>query len=731
MINGSDFLTRRLKGAPTVSEHPCEVTSAAVKSGIIGGALAAVLTLTSALSYAVLIFNGDLASGLGFGITVALLPAVVLSAALVLFGSMRFQTGTPIGNTAAVIAVAAASIARTIPNDAHASLLPTVLVAIAISTSIVGLALFLLGVLRAGRWMRFIPYPVVGGVLGAAGWLFMVGSVSVIGTASHTELAVGLGFSVLLVAATMRVKHPLVLPALLASGVACFYIVLALRGISVESARGAGWFLNIPHASAFVNPWADLQLVRWAALGQHFGDLLTLLVVGALSVLLNTSGLELATRSESDLDRELQVQGVANVACGMLGGLTGVGGLSNTLLSYRIAGPSRIPPIVLAVTSLAVIFGGTSLVAGIPRFVFGALIFTTGFAFLYEWCVRTARRLPLHDYLSILAIVAVVVRFGYVAGVLCGVLIGCIIFVVTYSRINVIKHNLSGAEFRSSVLRGAEDRALLATHGHVIRILSLQGFIFFGMADRLYRAIKALLDAPRGRPEYLILDFRDVIGLDSSAASSFAKIRQVAERDSVTLIFSSLATDLERRWRSASPADAKGIVQFRNLDGALEYCENDVLARYAQDRSEETTMQKWLQTELGDEDMALRLIGFLERRALSEGELLCEQGTTANEMFFIEQGRVGVTVGNGKGTVRLRSLGERTILGEMGLYRSRERTASVVAEQTSVVYVLSRAAFTTMERDDPSLAASFNAAIVRTLADRLEFESTMVASLQR
>jgi SulP family sulfate permease len=67
----------------------------------------------------------------------------------------------------------------------------------------------------------------------------------------------------------------------------------------------------------------------------------------------------------------------------------------------------------------------------------------------------------------------------------------------------------------------------------------------------------------------------------------------------------------------------------------------------------------------------------------------------------------------------------------MGLYRHGLRSASLTADKASVVYVLTRENFETLEREDFALAAAFHAAIVRTLADRLEFESAMAASLQR
>lgn len=705
---------------------------ASLRAGLLGGALATAVVLTSALSYAALVFSGGLSSGLGLGMTAALLATAVLSAALALFGSLRFQIGAPSGNAIAVVAVIATAIERTLANRPPQVVMATVIVAIAVSSIVTGLVLIVLGVLNAGRWMRFIPYPVVGGMFGAAGWLMIVGSLRVVGTASRVEVAVGLAFAALIIVATMRVRHPLLLPSLLASGIGVFYAVVAVRGLSIETLRSGGWLFDVPRGSPFELPWAPgtLHQVVWNALGQRFEDVFAIVVVIAVSVLLNTSGVELATQREADLDRELRVQGAANLAGGLFGGFVCVGTINATLLSYRAAGVSRIPAFVVTFASLAILFGGATIVEAVPRFVFGALVFTTGFGFLYEWCVRTARRLPLYDYLGILAIVAVVVRLGYVAGVVAGILIGCIIFVVTYSHVRVIKHDLSGVEFRSGVVRSPEEREALTAHGNAIRILVLQGFIFFGMADRLQRAVRALLDEAVRRPEFIIMDFRAVNGIDSSAVSSFLKIRQFAARDSIELLFSGMTPDLERQWKVATGRDVH-VLHFAEIDAALEYCEAKVLTEYAAHGFDEGTLADWLHRELGDEAFAQRFADLLELRDLGEGDVLCAQGSPADAMYFIERGRVAVSLLTDNGIVRLRSLGDRTILGEMGLYRSSVRSASVLAERPSTVHVLTREAFEKMERDDPSLAAAFHAAIVRTLADRLEFESAMVASLQR
>jgi SulP family sulfate permease len=71
------------------------------------------------------------------------------------------------------------------------------------------------------------------------------------------------------------------------------------------------------------------------------------------------------------------------------------------------------------------------------------------------------------------------------------------------------------------------------------------------------------------------------------------------------------------------------------------------------------------------------------------------------------------------------------MLGEMGLYRHASRSASVVAEEDTTVYVFDRDALEQLERESPPLALAFHAWIVKTLSDRLSFENTLLSVLHR
>jgi SulP family sulfate permease len=88
---------------------------------------------------------------------------------------------------------------------------------------------------------------------------------------------------------------------------------------------------------------------------------------------------------------------------------------------------------------------------------------------MYEWLADAARRISRLEYASLLAIALLIVQFGFIAGVLIGVIIGCATFAISASRVKAIKFRFDGFEYRSTLDRGPEELAILAAHGGKIQ----------------------------------------------------------------------------------------------------------------------------------------------------------------------------------------------------------------------------------------------------------------------
>ena len=106
------------------------------------------------------------------------------------------------------------------------------------------------------------------------------------------------------------------------------------------------------------------------------------------------------------------------------------------------------------------------------------------------------------------------------------------------------------------------------------------------------------------------------------------------------------------------------------------------------------------------------------------------QGSPADAVFYIEKGKVKVVVelDNGR-TMRVRSMGAGTVVGEIGLYLDQQRLASVVTEEPCTMYRLSGEALIKMEQENPALAAAFHEFMVRVLAERVTQQNRTLRAL--
>ena len=275
---------------------------------LTAGALAGILTIIIQISLAALIFSGPLADHLAPGLGLTLWGAVAMNITVALTSSRPGMVTYPQEAPAAVIALLAAAVAANLPRTAtDEAIFATVVAAIALAAFLTGACFWVLGHFQLGTLIRFLPYPVVGGFLAGTGWLLVQGAVGMMAGISPSlarlpdllqptalaQWAPGLLFACLLLVAIRRYRHFLIFPGMFLAAIALFYAVLWLRHIPVAAARG--WLLGPFSQGALWHPLTPdlLTHVHWAAIGGQLDKLGVVLVIGAIGLLLNASGLEL------------------------------------------------------------------------------------------------------------------------------------------------------------------------------------------------------------------------------------------------------------------------------------------------------------------------------------------------------------------------------------------------------------------------------------------------------
>lgn len=718
----------------------------AALNDVLGGGAASVLTVTFGLSYSLLIFSGPLAPYLSYGVAVTFISSAVIALVLAFGSSIPFAVGGPESSTAAMTGILASSLVERMTADAQASPMAPVLLTLAMASIATGIVLCCFGVTRLGRAIRYVPYPVVGGFLGATGFLILLGGVRVItgmrlqfstldqfaNLLTLSELGAACVMALILYLTWHRSRNPFGLPMILIGGVIAAHVVFWLAGLSPAEAQASGWTFQPPPSVSLMLPWSTAEIARypWYALPEISGNLIAVIFVTASSTLFNTAGIEVALHREANLERELNVTGLANMLSGAFGGYTGCISISRTVLNFNGGGTGRLSGLTVAAISALMLAVAPVLLGYMPKFVLGGLLIYLAADQLHRWIIESYRRLSMTEYLSLLAIIVVIVQWGFIAGIGFGVVIGCATFALSASRIDSIKYQFNGTEFRSTLDRSRDDQAVLSAHGGKIQGLNLQSYLFFGSANRLYQHVKELL-ARHPECRFLLFDFKLVTGIDSSAAYSFAQIKRTAQDRGIKLVLVELASSAEKALRSSGfITDDVSVVP--ELDHALEWCENEVIEAHQGLEQEEASLRDWFIQILGNEDDAAALMHHCERIEVDAGETIVRAGDTADSMHFILDGRVGIMVASGENsTTRVRSLGRYTTIGEMGLVSRTLRSATIQAEIASVLYALSADQFEAIKTDDPALSQKLLTYFVSVMAERLTFANRTIAVLRR
>ncbi len=732
---------------PLPTDHRQETALLRVRlQDLFAGTICSVLSVAYCLSFATLIFSGPLSGWLGYGIAIGLLSASVGALVIGLRSTLPIAIAGPDSPTSALLAVLVANfVQRLVAQGASGDVLRPAIMLMALVTAVTGAVLLVLGVTRAGRAIRFVPYPVIGGFLGATGWLIVAGGAQVttgqpvtidgasalLDASAGAKLLAGAAIAIALLLGRHWLRSSFALPGLLVTATVAVHLVLPAFGIPLAEAQVSGWMFAPQSNVGLAAPWQGDELRRfpWEMLPALSGDILSVVFVVAITLLLNTTGIELTARREADLDHELKSNGIANLIIAALGGYISVTSLSRTTVNHLAGATGRLSAMTVAAVSAAVLAVDASFLGYVPKCVLGGLLFYLGADLLYRWLVDSARRLALIEYLSLLGIALIIVTWGFVAGLLIGVVIGCATFAFSASRIPVIKFSFDGSEYHSSLDRGPDELAVLTDHGDELQGLSLHGYLFFGSASRLHQHVKALL-AARPHCRFLLFDLRLVTGIDSSATNSFRQIKQAADGCGTRLALVNMTREIESAFRITGVI-SDDVLVVSDLDHALEQCENEIIKAHRFPGSESRSLLAWLVQMVGAEH-AHQLAKECHRVEVAAGETIVRQGDAADSMLFILEGRVSVVVNGGnRPKVRVRSLGPHTTIGEMGLIAGQARSATIEAEVASVLYVLKADAFEQVRDTNPALLQALLAYVVRVMAERLSFANRAIEVLQR
>lgn len=724
--------------------------SKAARSDFGSGIAIALLSLTYALSYGALLFTSPLLIPyIGYAISAALITTVVTGLAIAYLSGIKFSIAGPDSNSVAVMASLFVLVAQSL-NDrglGGETLALATLTIMMVITLLTALTMFLLGYFQIGNFIRFVPISVAGGFLAAAGCLMVSGAILLatgidpmnpsnlvaLTDLQMTKLLTVCGLAVIYWYVSTYIKNSLALPITIFASIFIIHGIFALQGISIAEAQKLGLLLEVSGDTKLFIPvtQSNFDTLTLATFIEFLPETIAVIVVVGLAILLIIAGIELERNFDSDLNHELKIHGYAIGLSAILGGFAGLVSLSRSLLNVEKKSRFPIAAVLTAILCGGVFMVGADAIALLPQISLAAMVLFLGTQIAFRWMITTFNTLDRLEYMMILVIAGTTLYAGFIFGLGLGVVAGCILFAARASIISIVRSQLSGEAYRSRVVRSPDEEAYLDGAHKTIRIYELQGFLFFGTAHNFYTLIKEQLEDTDDEVRHLILSFRHVSGIDASAEQILQKIFYAADKHNCSV--STIELPKRDQIRVArllhrSPA----LIADQNyaaIYDAMEAIEESMLRERAFDAV--GSLQRWLELRFDDNETAANLFSILQPEEYVDGQVICHQGEDADEIYFLDRGRVDVVSHDMPGQAfRIYSYMRHTMLGEMGFVRRETRSADLIARGTTVIYTLSRETYEKLEKArDPSVDALLHLISV-TLSDRIISANRTIGELQ-
>ncbi|DBA02254.1 TPA: hypothetical protein N0F65_007664 [Lagenidium giganteum] len=548
----------------------------------------------------------------------------------------------------------------------------TVLFTLSISTAFVGVGLIVLGKLRLASLVQYLPTPVIGGYLAYIGFFMVKGGVSLMtglhltGIVSWVDVlelhalalaAPGVICGVLLSFITSRYRHFAVFPCCLVMMPVVFFLLLPVFGSTVDDARSAGFLATEGPSISLSRIYGlfDVFKVHWRVIPSQVPTMMSMFLVISFASSLDIAAIRMGTESTMDYNEQLQTVGASNLVSGLTGGYTGSYIFSQTMFSFRFypneveercPGFSRLIGLTLAVCELGIALLPHSLMAIVPKFLFGSVMIFIGVELLKTWLFGVFAKLLLAEYVTVVCTFVFLNAFGVQVGLGCGVALAAFCFLVEYSKSQMIRV----VHKSSNVIRNADQHALLYAHSnnqdsllrrHPIVTIELQGHVFFGSATRIQNCVKRVVyvsssqtpvespktfsrhdeylpllssqesrvhpshpvlknlegevctDENRTATRFVVFDFSQVTGMDATAARScFLALKLLFRQQGITVVYCGMQEDVEFLLRANDVISTESPVEddhhvTADLDLALDWCEQQLILSAARRKSAE------------------------------------------------------------------------------------------------------------------------------------------------
>ncbi len=482
------------------------LTTKNLKGDVFGGITAGIVALPLALAFGIQAFGGiDDPAASSMGALAGLVGATLLGFFAALFGGTHSQISGPTGP----MTVITASLISGVWASSQGSF-SEVLLAMSMAGIFCGLFQILFGIIKIGKYVRYIPYPVLSGFMSGIGVIIilqqlypLVGLKSpvmtidmitelptrVAGGISLNALWLGLGtIAIIYLFPLLTKKIPATLVALIVMTVVSLFMNMP-ENLTIGSIPSG---LPVPF---FAKEGMDLAGINWIGiLKASIIPGLTLAGLGSIDTLLTSVVADNITKTHHNSNKELVGQGIGNMISGFFCGIAGAGATMRTVVNVKSGGRTQISGMVHSLFLLAILLGLGSLVKYVPLSVLAGILITVGWGIIDFKGFRDLLRIPKADAFVLIVVFLLTVFVDLLTAVGIGMVIACVLFMKRAS-------DLVEGGYSSSVMTNFDKESPWSDEGGIteemlkhIYIQRLNGPIFFGTITKFQEVMNDVPD---------------------------------------------------------------------------------------------------------------------------------------------------------------------------------------------------------------------------------------------
>ena len=518
-----------------------------IKGDITGGITAGIVALPLALAFGIQAFGGiNDPSAASMGALAGLVGATLLGFFAALFGGTPSQISGPTGPMTVITAGLISGVWASSSGN-----LSTVLITMSLAGLFCGLFQILFGIIKLGKLVRYIPYPVLSGFMSGIGVIIILQQIyplfgmkspvlvvdmildfpEIVSEGFSLEaLLLGLGTIAIISLLPKVIKNPNV-PVTLVALVVMTLIALPL-GLADKYIIGSiPTGLPMPF---FANGSVDLSGIDWTlALKHAVIPGLTLAGLGSIDTLLTSVVADNITKTKHDSNQELIGQGIGNAMAGLFCGISGAGATMRTVVNVRSGGRGKISGMVHAMLLLAILLGLGNLVKFVPLAVLAGILITVGWGIIDFRGFRDLRKIPHDDAFVLIVVFLTTVFVDLLTAVGIGMVIACVLFMKRASDMvekQYDSHEINGFDKENPWPDegGMPDKAK-----HSIYVQRLNGPVFFGSIT----GFKSVMQDIPADVKIVIIRMKNVPFMDQSGLYAMeAAIKELRDRGTQVLM---------------------------------------------------------------------------------------------------------------------------------------------------------------------------------------------------